>query len=130
MPRRTWRGVRLLIHLRGFQEFLQRAEKDRLERLPPDTLHRGLPWAIALGVSEQWIHRYQGMNVDTPSWYRVRQPFTLSAYRDDVQRFGRGVREALAAGGRGGSGRVGGGRSGFSSGSSGGGRGGGGGGTF
>jgi uncharacterized membrane protein YgcG len=130
MPRRTWRGVRLLIHLRGFQEFLQRAEKDRLERLPPDTLHRGLPWAIALGVSEQWIHRFQGMNVDAPSWYRVRQPFTLSAYRDDVQRFGRGVREALTAGSRGTGGHASGGRSGFSGGSSGGGRGGGGGGTF
>jgi uncharacterized membrane protein YgcG len=129
MPRRTWRGVRLLIHLRGFQEFLQRAEKDRLERLPPDTLHRWLPWAIALGVSEQWIQRFQGLNVDAPSWYRGRQPFTLSTYRDDVHRFGRGVREALA-GARGGSGNGGGGRSGFSGGSSGGGRGGGGGGTF
>jgi hypothetical protein len=31
MPRRTWRGVKLLAHLRGFQEFLERAEKDRLE---------------------------------------------------------------------------------------------------
>jgi uncharacterized membrane protein YgcG len=130
MPRRTWRGVRLVVHLRGFQEFLERAEKDRLERLPPDTLHRWLPWAIALGVSEQWIHRFQGLPVDAPSWYRVRQPFTLSSYRDDLQRFGRGVQKVLAAGRSDGSGRAGGGRSGFSSGSSGGGRGGGGGGTF
>jgi hypothetical protein len=60
----------------------------------------------------------------------VRQPFTLSSYRDDLQRFGRGVQKVLAAGRSDGSGRAGGGRSGFSSGSSGGGRGGGGGGTF
>lgn len=130
MPRRTWRGVRLLVHLRGFQEFLERAEKDRLERLPADTLHRLLPWAMALGVSEPWIHRFAGLNVDAPSWFRLRQPFTLSAYEHDLQRFGDGVREALAAGRSGGAGGAGGSGSGFSGGSSGGGRGGGGGGTF
>jgi uncharacterized membrane protein YgcG len=128
MPRRTWRGVRLLGHVRGFQEFLERAEKDRLERLPPDTLHRWLPWAVALGVSAQWIRRFDGLRVQAPSWYRSRQPFTLSDYQDGMQRFSRSVGEALTAGGRGGSGGSGG--SGFSGGSSGGGRGGGGGGTF
>lgn len=128
MPRRTWRGARLLVHLRGFREFLRRAEKDRLERLPPDTLHRWLPWAIALKVSEQWIARFQGLNVDAPSWYRLRQPFTLSEYRNGVQRFSRSLDEALAAGGPGS--KSSGGGSGFAGGSSGGGRGGGGGGTF
>ena len=130
MPRRTWRGVRLLVQLRGFQEFLERAEKDRLERLPPDTLHRWLPWAIALGVSEQWIHRFRELPVAAPSWYRSDTPFTVSTYLRDVQRFGREIREALAAGRRGGGSGSGGGSSGFSGGSSGGGRGGGGGGTF
>jgi uncharacterized membrane protein YgcG len=129
MPRRTWRGVRLLVQLRGFQEFLERAENDRLERLPPDTLHRWLPWAIALGVSEQWIHRFRELPVAAPSWYHSDQPFTLSTYLRDVKRFGREMREALAAGRRGG-GSFGDGGSGFSGGSSGGGRGGGGGGTF
>jgi len=55
MAHRTWRGVQLLARVRGFQEFLERAEKDRLERMPSDTLHRFLPWAISLGVTERWI---------------------------------------------------------------------------
>jgi uncharacterized membrane protein YgcG len=131
MPQRTWRGVRLLVQLRGFQEFLERAEKDRLERLPPDTLHRWLPWAIALGVSQQWIQRFQGLNVDAPAWYRGSKPFSLSDYEHDVHRFGHGVGDALNAARRGGGGDGGGGSdSGFSGGSSGGGSGGGGGGTF
>jgi hypothetical protein len=67
--------------------------------------------------------------VAAPSWYHSDRPFTLSTYLRDVQRFGREMREALAAGRRGG-GSFGGGGSGFSGGSSGGGRGGGGGGTF
>jgi len=66
MPRKTWAGVQILAQVRGFQEFLERAEKDRLERMPPDTLHRWLPWAIALGVSERWIFNFQGLKVAAP----------------------------------------------------------------
>jgi uncharacterized membrane protein YgcG len=131
MPRRTWRGAKLLVHLRGFQEFLERAEKDRLERLPPDTLHRLLPWAIALGVTEQWIHRFEGLKVNAPTWYRSAEPFNLTHYRQSLSDFGRRNTEALVASRRGdGGGGGGSGSSGFSGGSSGGGVGGGGGGTF
>jgi hypothetical protein len=66
MPRRTWKGARSLVHVRGFQEFLERAEKDRLARMPSDTLHRWLPWAIALGVSERWIWAFDGLAVEPP----------------------------------------------------------------
>ncbi|HEV8643860.1 MAG TPA: DUF2207 domain-containing protein [Methylomirabilota bacterium] len=133
MPRRTWRGVRLLTPLRGFQEFLERAEKDRLERLPGDTLHRWLPWAIALGVSERWIFNWQGLRVEAPTWYDGRGPFTLPGYSRDLDAFGRQNEDALLTSRRAGGGSgdgAGGGSSGFSGGSSGGGGGGGGGGTF
>ncbi len=130
MPRRTWRGVRLLIHLRGFQEFLERAERDRLERLPADTLHRWLPWAIALGVAEQWIHRFEGLKVDSPGWLAGRGPFDLSGYERRLTDFSRRTTEALLSGRRGDGIGHGGGGSGFAGGASGGGFGGGGGRTF
>lgn len=95
MPRRTWRGVQMLVRIRGFQEFLERAEKDHLERLPGDTLHRWLPWAIALGVTERWIHNFEGLKVDTPAWYASREPFTLAGYHRSLQSFGRQTEEAL-----------------------------------
>ena len=131
MPRRTWRGVKLLVHLRAFQEFLERAEKDRLARLPADTLHRWLPWAIALGVAEPWIHHFNAIQVEPPAWLCGDNGFTLDHYARDVRGFGRSMGEALASGPRGtGDSGAGGGGSGFSGGSSGGGFGGGGGGTF
>lgn len=132
MSRRTWRGVQRLALVRGFQEFLERAEKDRLERLPPDTLHRYLPWAIALGVSERWVHGWQGLPVSEPTWYAGRDGFSLSRYERDLARFERQTREAILTTRRtGGSfSSAGGGGSGFSGGGSGGGFGGGGGGTF
>jgi hypothetical protein len=132
MPRLTWRGARLLVQLLGFQEFLERAEKDRLERLPADILHRWLPWAVALGVTEQWIRRFEGLKVEAPEWFRSRGPFELGGYVRNLQRFGRLHSEALAAArrGAGGTGGWGVGGSGFSGGRSGGGFGGGGGRTF
>jgi uncharacterized membrane protein YgcG len=132
MPRRSWHGARRLVEVRGFQEFLERAEKDRLERLPPDTLHRFLPWAIALGVSERWIYNFDGIAVSGPDWFQSDEPFSLSSYHRGVRAFGDRTAEAItttrrAAGGAGGGWRGG---SGMSGGSSGGGAGGGGGGTF
>src|SRR3989441_13374213 len=37
MPRQTWAAVQILAHVRGVQEVLERAEKDRLRRLPAPT---------------------------------------------------------------------------------------------
>lgn len=95
MPRRTWRGARLLAQVRGFQEFLERAERDRLERLPPDTLHRWLPWAMALGVTERWILAFEGLKVDEPSWYTGDGPFTLFSYDRTLTRFGQSIEDAI-----------------------------------
>lgn len=95
MPRRSWRGARVRLHLLGFREFLARAERDRLERLPPDTLHRWLPWAIALGVSPRWIARFRGRTFAPPHWWRDRQPLTLEGYERSLERLRRAHREAL-----------------------------------
>jgi hypothetical protein len=132
MAHRTWRGVQVVASVRGFQEFLERAEKDRLERMAADTLHRFLPWAISLGVTERWIFSFDGLKVDAPGWYTGTSPFSLDSYHSGLALFGRDTTEALLTSRTGGFAA---GASGFSSsggagGSSGGGAGGGGGGTF
>ena len=130
MPRKTWDGARAMGHVRGFREFLERAEKDRLERMPPDVLHRWLPWAIALGVTERWIARFDGLAVDAPAWYAAGDGFSIGGYQRAVSRFSERAAEAITTTRRGGSGDWPGGSRDRSGGSSGGGFGGGGGGTF
>ena len=127
MPRKTWDGARAMVRVQGFREFLERAEKDRLERMPADTLHRWLPWAIALGVTERWIWRFDGLAVDAPAWYAGGAEFSLRELRALDRELqpahpGGDHDDAAGAGSSGGSG--------MSGGSSGGGLGGGGGGTF
>ena len=133
MPRKTFKGARTKLQVLGFQEFLERAEKDRLKRLPPDALHKWLPYAIALGVEEAWIWNFEGIAVDAPAWYESDTPFSIRGYSTGIQGFGRDVQSAWLSGARGsgaGGSGFGGRGSGSSGGSSGGGGGGGGGGTF
>jgi hypothetical protein len=130
MPRKTWDGARATAHVRGFREFLERAEKDRLERMPSDVVHRWLPWAIALGVTDRWIARFDGLAIDAPTWYATGDGFSIGGYQRAVSRFSERATEAIATARRGSAGSWPGGSSGRSGGSSGGGFGGGGGGTF
>ena len=131
MPHKTWFGVQQAAHVRGFQEFLERAEKDRLERLPPDAFNRWLPWAIALGVTERWILHFQGLRIAAPSWYLSSADFSLPSFARDLGAFAQRAEEAILTAQRGYADVVGAaGGGGFSRGSSGGGMGGGGGGTF
>jgi uncharacterized membrane protein YgcG len=129
MPRKTWRGAQASARVRGFREFLERTSKDELRRLPPDTLHKWLAWAIALGVSERWIHSFDGLAVSEPTWYTARGGFNLGNFDRSLGRFSAGTERAILTSRRGGDGSGSGG-GGVSGGSSGGGMGGGGGGTF
>lgn len=128
MPRKTWRGAQALARVKGFREFLERTSKDELRRLPPDTMHRWLAWAIALGVSERWIHGFEGLPVSEPTWYSGRGGFNLDSFDRSLARFSSDTEQAILTSRRGGDSLSGGG--GFSGGSSGRGMGGGGGGTF
>ena len=129
MPRKTWRGVQALDRVKGFREFLERTSKDELRRLPPDTMHKWLAWAIALGVSERWIHAFDGLPVSQPSWYVSRGGFDLDGFDRSLSRFFSATEQALLTSRRG-AGDSWSGSGGLSGGSSGGGMGGGGGGTF
>lgn len=70
MPVKTLTGVKTLGRIKGFEEFLTRAEKDRLERMKDANLfEKYLPYAIALGVSERWADAFVGIYQETPRWY-------------------------------------------------------------
>jgi len=76
MPVKTVKGVKALGAIRGFEEFLSRTEKDRLERMKDANLfERCLPYAIALGVSERWAKAFEGIQQEPPRWYVSRGGF-------------------------------------------------------
>lgn len=66
MPRKRIQGSTANYHILGFREFLARVEKDHLARLDSDTLHRWLPYAIALGVEESWMAGFRSLRQPAP----------------------------------------------------------------
>jgi len=48
---------------------MNRVDKDRIQRMPPDTFEKFLPYAMALGVENHWAQAFDGIVKDPPSWY-------------------------------------------------------------
>jgi uncharacterized membrane protein len=129
MPSRTPRGARELEKVLGFREFLSRVEGDRLERTikTPEMFEKYLPYAMALGVEDNWAKAFDGIYTQPPSWYSG--PGGVGTFRPSAFSHNLGVMSAAAASTMTSAPRSSGG-SGLSGGSSGGGFGGGGGGGF
>jgi uncharacterized membrane protein len=72
MPAKTPRGAQLARHSLGFREFVTRVEKDRIERMAkedPTLFERVLPYAVVLGVADEWAERFEGLLTEPPAWY-------------------------------------------------------------
>lgn len=72
MPRKTKRGALVNEELLGFREFIERAEKDRIEKLAkddPTLFDRVLPFALVFGLEDRWADSFKDMYREPPSWY-------------------------------------------------------------
>jgi uncharacterized membrane protein len=72
MPARTIRGTRALERVLGFEEFLTRVESDRFQRVvkTPQMFEKFLPFAMALGVEQNWVRAFEGIYTQPPTWYQ------------------------------------------------------------
>lgn len=70
MPAKTRAGASVFMEILGFQEFMNRAEKERIERMGDTNLFsKFLPYAIALDVVDNWAKAFEGIYQDPPDWY-------------------------------------------------------------
>ena len=131
MPAKTKTGASAYMDILGFQEFMNRAEKDRLERMGDTNLFsKFLPYAIALDVADNWAKAFEGIYQNPPDWYvspMGHRTFSAYAFSHSLNSVTSSLSSAMFSAPRG-SGTGGGGGGG--GGSSGGGFGGGGGGSW
>lgn len=70
MPQRTPRGVKALWHAHGFKEYLEKAEKYRLQWQEREHIfERFLPYAMAFGVADKWSKAFADIAMEPPRWY-------------------------------------------------------------
>ena len=69
MTAKTLKGGRTCVAVLGFQEFMNRVDRERLKLMPPTTFEKFLPYAMALGVEHHWAQAFDGIVKDPPTWY-------------------------------------------------------------
>jgi uncharacterized membrane protein YgcG len=72
MLKKNQNGVRLYQAVLGFKMFVEKAEKDRLERMlkeDPDYFEKTLPYAMVFGYARKWSAQFDGLLTEPPKWY-------------------------------------------------------------
>ncbi len=82
ISKRTEYGDKILEKILGFQEFINTAEKDKLEMMfeqNPSYFYNVLPYAMVMGLSSKWAKHFEGMALEPPHWYRGSGYSTFNA---------------------------------------------------
>lgn len=83
MPKRTKYGNEMLGKLRGFKNFLETVEKDKLEALVlenPTYFYDILPYTYVLNISDKWIKKFEAINLEAPNWYDSTSEFNVTTF--------------------------------------------------
>jgi len=75
MPRKTRKGALALREVLGLEEYIRRAEVERLEFAAAEKHFEALlPYAMAFGLTEVWTKAFEGLLSRPPDWYDGRFP--------------------------------------------------------
>ncbi len=97
MPRRTKAGVEMRSWARGFEEFVHRVERERLEADRARNVFESLlPYAMALGVAGAWAKRFEGIYAEgaSPAWYVGAYPGAMFSTRSFEQNLSSAMSQA------------------------------------
>lgn len=81
--KRTSYGNEILGKIKGFKNFLETVEKDKLETMVfsnPTYFYDILPYTYVLGVSNKWIKKFEDINLEAPKWYIGYNDFTVISF--------------------------------------------------
>lgn len=73
----------LMGRILGLKEFIETAEKPRLETLvhdDPEYFYRLLPYALVFGLSDKWADQFKGIVMKQPDWYQGRSDISSPLY--------------------------------------------------
>ncbi|MEN3010437.1 MAG: DUF2207 domain-containing protein [Candidatus Bipolaricaulaceae bacterium] len=81
MPRKTPKGIAVLRQVLGLEEYIRRAEVDRLEFAAKEKhFEELLPYAVAFGLTDLWVEKFAGLLREPPAWYEPRGPWVPTAF--------------------------------------------------
>ena len=100
IPKRTEYGTDMLGKIMGFKNFLETAEKPKLEALVmenPSYFFNILPYTYALGISSKWIKQFESIAIETPDWYYSTNGFTVYRFERFMNETMRPINQAMTS---------------------------------
>lgn len=84
MPKRSLQGALAKEHILGLKEYINVAEKDRINfhndpSLDPAFFEKLLPYAMVFKLEKKWAKKFEGIYLEEPSWYDSGQGSSFSA---------------------------------------------------
>ncbi len=73
MEKRSKYGDDIYAKILGFREYIDKVEKDRIRLLSeedPHYFYHILSYAMVFGLAEKWCAKFEGITVESVSWYR------------------------------------------------------------
>ena len=70
--KRSAYGDEVTAAIEGFREFIDKTEKDRIEKLSaedPEYFYHVLSYAMVFGLADKWCAKFRGITVADASWY-------------------------------------------------------------
>lgn len=100
IKKRTKYGNEMLGKIKGFKNFLENVEKEKLESLiveNPNYFYDILPYTYVLGVSDKWIKKFESISLEAPSWYAGSNSFTVSSFGSFIDHTMTSAQSAMTA---------------------------------
>ena len=88
------KGAKKYHHLLGLQEFILRVEKDKLKRMVDDDnmfFEKILPYAIVLGIADEWAEKFKDLTISKPSWFQSEDGLSTFHSRHFVSELNQGI---------------------------------------
>jgi len=81
MPAKTKKGVETFYLIKGLEEFINTAEKDRIKFQEKENIFETLlPYAMTLGLASKWSKAFQEIYKTPPKWYSSNDPNYLNHF--------------------------------------------------
>ena len=83
LPKRSQYGNEMLGKIKGFKNYLETVEKDKLENMvmqDPSYFYNILPYTYVLGVSDKWIKKFEAISLQAPDWYDCPNGFDATNF--------------------------------------------------
>jgi len=81
MPAKTKKGVETFYLIKGLEEYINTAEKDRIKFQEKENIFELLlPYAMCLNLADKWTKAFEGIYKTPPSWYSSNDPNWVNSF--------------------------------------------------